>query len=253
MPRQSRKRSISGIYHVMMRGINRQSIFAEEGDKQRLLQIIKKYKAICDFLLFGYCFMDNHIHLLIKEGREPFSTTIKRISSSYVFWYNHKYDRCGHLFQERYKSEVVESDAYFLTVLRYIHQNPVKAGMVEKIQQYQWSSYHDYLMEQPKTADTKMALDMLSIDQSKAIELYNNFMWMYAEDFCMEDEEKLGVSDSYVKGHIALEETTRGAQLSRLQKNERNQIIQKLKSIKGVSIRQLARVTGISKSVIDRL
>lgn len=80
--------------------------------------------------------MSNHIHMLVREIEESISNTIKRVSSSYVFWYNKKYERCGHLFQERFKSEAVESDEYFLTVLRYIHQNPVKAGMTKSILDY---------------------------------------------------------------------------------------------------------------------
>ena len=74
--------------------------------------------------------------MLVREIEESISNTIKRVSSSYVFWYNKKYERCGHLFQERFKSEAVESDEYFLTVLRYIHQNPVKAGMTKSILDY---------------------------------------------------------------------------------------------------------------------
>jgi len=73
--------------------------------------------------------MGNHVHLLIKEGKEVLSNTMKRIGASYVHWYNWQYNRKGHLFQDRYKSEAVEDDAYFLTVLRYIHQNPLKAGL----------------------------------------------------------------------------------------------------------------------------
>jgi len=80
--------------------------------------------------------MGNHIHLLLKEGKESLATSMKRISTSYVYYYNWQYDRKGHLFQDRYKSEPVEDDAYFLTVLRYIHQNPLKAGLSDDISSY---------------------------------------------------------------------------------------------------------------------
>lgn len=88
--------------------------------------------------------MDNHVHILIREGKEPLSKVMKRIGVSYVYWYNWKYERNGHLFQDRYKSEPVEDDKYLLTVIRYIHQNPLKAGIVDSIDQYQWSSHHEY-------------------------------------------------------------------------------------------------------------
>lgn len=100
MPRDARARSESGIYHIMLRGINRQDIFLDEEDAERLLETIKKYKEVSKFNIFAYCVMSNHIHMLVREVEESISNTIKRISSSYVFWYNKKYERCEHLFQE---------------------------------------------------------------------------------------------------------------------------------------------------------
>lgn len=105
MPRQARERSRSGIYHIMLRGINRQNIFEEDEDRQRFIETLKYYKAISGYRLYGYCLMNNHIHLLMGENGESMSLGIKRISSSYVYWYNQKYNRCGHLFQERFKSD----------------------------------------------------------------------------------------------------------------------------------------------------
>ena len=82
-----------------------------------------------NYILYAYCLMSNHIHLLIREREDNIGMAIKRIASSYVYYYNHKYSRDGHLFRERFKSEPVNDIAYFITLLRYIHQNPVKAGM----------------------------------------------------------------------------------------------------------------------------
>jgi len=92
--------------------------------------------------------MSNHIHLVLKEGEEDLGTVFKRIGASYVYWYNWKYNRSGHLFQDRFKSEPVEDDTYFLTVLRYIHQNPIKAGITGNISNYPWSSYAEYIGRQ---------------------------------------------------------------------------------------------------------
>ena len=122
MPRHERKKSSSGIYHVMLRGINRQNIFEDNEDRQRFIDTVGYYKSISGYNLYGYCLMDNHVHLLVRETGESLPMGIKRISSSFVYWYNNKYDRCGHLFQERYKSEVVEDERYFLAVLRYIQK-----------------------------------------------------------------------------------------------------------------------------------
>ena len=88
--------------------------------------------------------MSNHFHLLIREREERVGETIKRIAGSYVYYYNRKYGRDGHLFKERFKSEPVNDMSYFTTLLRYIHQNPVKAGIVEHVREYEFSSWGEY-------------------------------------------------------------------------------------------------------------
>ncbi|SHK46794.1 transposase, partial [Paramaledivibacter caminithermalis] len=142
MGREKRKRSITGIYHIMLRGIDGQNIFIDDEDREKFMKAL--FKAKGQFLLYGYCLMDNHVHLLIKEDEE-IGTSIKRITVGCVQWHNNKYGRVGHLFQNRYKSEVVESEFYLLVLLRYIHQNPVKAKIVKTISEYKWSSYNNYI------------------------------------------------------------------------------------------------------------
>ena len=129
MPRQARKKSESRIYHVMLRGINQQQIFEEAEDCDKFLDVMRDCKEICQYDVYAYCIMGNHIHLLIKEGTETLEQVFKRICGRFVYWYNIKYRRVGHLFQDRFKSEPVDSNEYLLTVVRYIHQNPIKAGL----------------------------------------------------------------------------------------------------------------------------
>lgn len=89
--------------------------------------------------------LSNQIHLIIKEENEPIEQIVKRIAGSYVYWYNWKYYRKGPLFQDRFRSEAIEDERYLLTAIRYIHQNPVKAGLTEKIDEYEYSSYNEYV------------------------------------------------------------------------------------------------------------
>jgi putative transposase len=147
LPRKRRMKSHTGVYHIMLRGINKQTIFEEERDKRAFLKRLIKYKGICNYKIFGYCLMDNHVHLLMKETNESISDSLQRISSSYVYWYNLKYDRCGRLFQGRFKSETVENTASFKKVLRYIHQNPLKAGLAKDIYDNKWTSIHEYFKQ----------------------------------------------------------------------------------------------------------
>lgn len=94
------------IYHVMLRGINRQSIFESEDDKSKFISIVSEHRKSEKFRVFGYCLMDNHAHLLIQEGEDDISTVVKRISSSYVYWYNKKYERVCTCFKKDSKANV---------------------------------------------------------------------------------------------------------------------------------------------------
>ena len=109
------------------------------------------YRDICGFQLYAWCLMPNHVHLLIGESPqgETISQVMKRIGAKYVYWYNLCYERIGPLFQDRFKSEAVKDDAYFLTVLRYIHRNPLKVGIAAGLSVYLHSSYASYLAEDP--------------------------------------------------------------------------------------------------------
>ena len=248
MPRSARKKSPSGIYHVMLRGINRQSIFIDDEDNIRFLQILKECKKLSGFELYGYCLMGNHIHLLQKETEESTGQIVKRFASRYVLWFNRKYQRCGHLFQERYKSEAVESDAYFASVLRYIHQNPKKAGICDSIREYRWSSYNEYAGES-RIIDGELALGI--IGESKFEE------FMEEEDRSNDIMEYVGQKRILTDSELIMEiEDMIGIKAIMIQNEPRDKaenICRSILKIEGVSTRQLSRVTGVSKNIIWRL
>ncbi len=108
MPRNARQLSRTGIYHIIVRGINRQTIFFEDDDYQRYIDTIGRFVADGDAIVLGYCLMSNHVYLLIQEKNTAISKIMKRIGTSYAYRYNWKYERSGHVFQDRFKSENVE-------------------------------------------------------------------------------------------------------------------------------------------------
>jgi putative transposase len=126
MSRNQRRLSKTGIYHVMLRGNEKKNVFIDDEDKIKIIEVIENKKREKNFYLYAYCVMDNHIHLVIKEGAESISGIIKRIFVSYAMYFNKKYKRVGHVFQDRFKSEVVESDSYLLGLIKYVHKNPEK-------------------------------------------------------------------------------------------------------------------------------
>jgi putative transposase len=251
MSRKPRRKSRGGIYHIMLRGINRQTIFEDERDKYRLLETIEKFKEKSNFELYSYCFMDNHIHLLLKETEEPVSLIIKRISASYVYWYNNRYERCGHLFQDRFKSEAVETIPYFLTVLRYIHQNPLKAQIATNVFECRWTSIKEYLGNS-SIVDIDFALNLLSSDRNKALQIFNKYMQEVNGDQCLDDYVKVKLSDDEVREHLLEIGVPQSVHLQQMKKLDRDAILIKLRNLNGVSYQQLSRITGISKSVIAR-
>jgi len=251
LARVSRQKSNSGIYHVMLRGINKQIIFEDDEDRLRFLETLEYYRDICKFKLYSYCLMDNHVHILIKEIDESISSIIKKLCSSYVYWYNHKYQRCGHLFQDRFKSEVVESDIYLLTVIRYIHQNPLKAGIIKNIMDSKWTSHSQYVNKNT-FIDIDHALKVFSEDKEISISLYNKFLNELNADACLDYSEKTRISDNDVRNFIYKMGFTNVNEIQTLEKTSRDIIIRKLKEVEGTSLMQLSRITGISKSVIGR-
>jgi putative transposase len=252
LPRVARKLSNSGMYHVMVRGINRQDVFLDTEDVVRYLQTLQELKKDSSFSLYAYCFMSNHVHLLIKEGSIPLGLLMRRLGSSYVFWYNRKYDRIGYLFQDRYKSEAVEDESYFLTVLRYIHQNPIKAGIIKTISSYPWSSYPEYLSGEG-FADIEVPLTMLHTDPKKAIKAFIDFHKLINDDKCIEIDTKHLLSDQEAENIIIkLCCLKKASDLKHMEKLARDVFVKQLKGRHDLSTRQLERLTGIGRNAINR-
>lgn len=249
MPRLARERSSTGIYHVMLRGINRQVIFIDVEDRVRFLETVARYKKETGFELFAYCLIDNHIHLLIKENQTELPAVMRKIATSYANYFNCKHGRSGHLFQDRYKSEAVEDESYFYTVIRYIHQNPVKAG-ISGIEAYKWSSYNDYINE-GFIIDKGYFLDMLDVDRKSAVKKYISYMNEPNEDKCLDTQANKKLTDDEVCHVIKLIGKLGSiSDIHRLGSDRINEILRRAKEVEGLSVLQISRVTGINRSKI---
>lgn len=247
MPRTARKKSKTGIYHIILRGINQQQIFEDSEDFNKFLQILKDCKAISGFEIYAYCLMGNHIHLLIQEFKEPIEQIMKRIATRFVYWYNIKYQRIGHLFQDRFKSEPVEDDAYFLTVIRYIHQNPLKAGICKKLQDYHYSSYIDFLGN-PYLVNCDFVFD--KIDKEQFIDFNNEKSF----DKCLDIDDKplIKATDEQAKKIIEKYSKCKNvADFQKLPNNLKEKYIKKFHQ-NGISIRQIVRLSGESKGMVEK-
>jgi len=175
MARQARIKSNSGIYHVMIRGINKEKIFINELYKIKLLDIIREIKEEIDFSIIAYCIMDNHLHLLIKDNDDSLAIIMKKLNVKYAMFYNRLLNRYGYVFQNRFRSEAVENDRYLLGALRYIHNNPVKANITKNLLEYEWSSINDYINDDTQILCDKYLNIILNYfkDKNEFIEFHN--------------------------------------------------------------------------------
>ena len=145
MARTARPVSRTGIYHVMMRGVNKEAVFAQESDKKVLRHLFYAKKSSLEVVIYSYCIMNNHFHMLMQCPMEDLSKFFHLAVGAYAIYYNKTKDRSGHVFDNRYKSECVEEESYFWNCLRYIHNNPCKAGLTDIPHQYIYSSFQEYL------------------------------------------------------------------------------------------------------------
>jgi len=145
MPRNRRILYDNAIYHIVQRGHNKGKLFNREKDYRVFKDIIRTYKKRYDFDIYHYCIMSNHFHILIRVKKgEELPKIIQGITQSYSFYYRRTYDFTGYVYQNRYKSFLIEDDAYLLECGRYIERNPLRANIVKQSSQYHWSSYRFY-------------------------------------------------------------------------------------------------------------
>ena len=171
---------------------------------------------------------------------------------SYVCWHNWQYNRKGHLFQDRYKSEAVEDDACFLTVLCYIHQNPLKAGLTDDITSYKWSSYQEYITE-TKRVNVGFALSLFAKEKDKAIEKFKRFNNESNNDQCLDlPKKRITISDKKIKNLVLKKYHLELALFHNVSLQKQSEVLKYLKELDGSSLRQLSRLTGSTVNKIFR-
>lgn len=246
MGRQARQMSESGFYHIVLRGVNRQHLFEDDRDYLYFIDSLKSLKAELVFEVHAYCLMSNHVHLLLREKQlGDISIIMKRLLTKYAMFFNRQYERCGTLFSNRYKSIPVETDEYFVPLISYIHQNPVKAGIVKKLEEYSFSSFIDYVRG-GDFADTDFSLNLLGKNE-----------WLRLHQVIQSDNidtvDKMRLSEEEIRRRILQYTDGRDPhEMISLTKQERNEFLKQLKEREGLSVRQIERATGISRGVVAK-
>jgi len=177
MARKPRIEYEGAFFHVITRGNQRQRLFKGDDDFQKYISLLAFYKERYKYSLYAYALMSNHVHLLIETRQIPPSKILQGINQSYTMYFNRKYKTVGHLFQGRYKAILCDKDAYLLSLIKYIHLNPVKAKIAKAAGGYRWSSHRSYDKQQKNNiVDTDPVLRMFSENKSQARKLYMAYM-----------------------------------------------------------------------------
>ena len=245
MSRHARQINDTGYYHVIVRGIGRQLLFEDAADYRYYLLLLERYSKETEVAICAYCLMENHVHLLVRDAGGGLPLFMKKMGISYAAFFNKKYDRTGHLFQDRYRSESVTDDAYFLTVNRYILKNPQEAGIC-RYSDYPWSSYKLF-DDKSSFVDTSLLSSMLG-----GYERYDEYLSEESDDFCMEyypaklSDER---AKEIIKKKLGVES---GVILQKYDRRSRDEAIVCLSNA-GLSERQIERLTGISRRIIHEI
>lgn len=247
MPRARRKQSESSIYHVINRGEGRQIIFEDDSDRSFFMSRLDDLLTEEGGTLIAWCLMDNHFHLLMNVPFDSLGTLMHRLQTCYAGRFNRVHQHDGAVFGGRFKSEPVETDEYLLTVVRYIHQNPLKAGLGDL--DYRWSSYREYCGNAIHV-DPSLVLGM-----SGGIEGFRLFhMAEHGDEGCLDVESlpRRGLSDADAKRITdALLGEGVSASIKGMDRTARDAALVELKSA-GLSVRQIQRLTGISLGTISK-
>lgn len=189
MPRAAREKCGNSIYHICVRGNNKQDIFLDNEDREEYLKRVRNYEERYKMRIYAYCLMTNHVHLLIYDNDQDISKFMQGLSLSYVIYFNKKYGRTGHLFQDRFTSVIMKNDMQLIYVSRYIHLNPVRANMVHRASEYRWSSYSAYEIGNDKRniIDCAFLLGYFSTRVDEARDLYRKYINNSMNDVLVEE------------------------------------------------------------------
>lgn len=222
-PRKPRIEYPGAFYHIMCRGNNGEYIFTEE-EKAEYMKLIAKYKERYKFKVYAYCIMDNHAHLLIESGDVPISKIMQGIQQSFTQYYNKKYNRTGHVFQQRYKAQLCDKERYLWQLIKYIHYNPVEAGFNQGLN-YKWSSHRSYIAgRNDNLVEVSFILSMLSENPAVAQKEYGNFMNIKLETVSIEEyqavskwedgSKSLEIKNRKIKLEVIIDEVCKEAKVS---------------------------------------
>ena len=249
MSKKYRKESEANLYHVVARGIAQQILFEDDNDRQYFGSCMRRY--LCDYRveLYAWCFMSNHVHLLLHARKEVMAKFMRQLLSTYARYFNGRHGRSGHVFEGRYDSVAIEDEPQLLTAIRYIHRNPLSIPK-QDIYTYTWSSYREYL-DTPFITTTDEVMNLFA---SKDDFVRFHEEWAEASPTPQKTttaSRRMLIDDEavvYAQQLLGVDSVT---DIAALPKSMRDKCLACLKQ-NGFSISQIARLTGIGRNIVQR-
>jgi putative transposase len=218
MPRAPRVHVSGGLYHVILRGNHQEPLFDVTADYRLFEELLARALLRYGARVHAYCWMTNHVHMAAQAGDAPLGRLIQTVASVYARRKQRKIPTTGHLFERRYRATLVDTDAYWLALIRYIHRNPIEAGMVSDCADYRWSSHSSYLgRESPPWLTTAPTLAMFGNSRATAIAAYRSFVTADdAEAATLEDGQTAAGAGSEKLATFELESLRNGRSLEQV-------------------------------------
>lgn len=261
MPRKLRKLNDSGIYHIVIQGYNGATIFKDKSDKEFFINILSLNALQNNMKVFAYCIMDNHAHLLIWDFNNILSILMKEITKKYAYYLNKKYERAGKVFHDRFRSETIEDTKDLLSILDFIHNDPIRTNLVNHPSHYKWSSYNSYLY------NDNIDNCFVSINELINRLSLNNYNYKYTlcviDDTCnykfmdcnsvssnktisSENEAKIFIKEFLENKNETLESIKTNWQL-------RYALVHELKEKSNLSIRTIAELLSLTRGIVQNI
>lgn len=246
MVRVARQVSGSGYYHVVLRGSGRQVIFEDDADRRAFLLAAQRCLVGAGVAVVAWCLMDNHAHLIVRDDADCLSGAVHRLATTYARRYNVRTGHVGHVFQERFRSSPIEDEAYLLEAVRYVHNNPEKAGVC-RAEEYPWSSYPDYRgrPHEELAVERDVVLGLLGGEEGFA-----EFCRASAGPYRPPSGARLDDGEALEAARRVLGEVTL-AEVRTLPPARRNALLRALRD-EGLSVRQVERLTGVGRNIVAR-
>jgi len=251
MPRKNRRDSGTGYFHIVVQGNNKGYIFHKDHTKSTYSCILWKYSEAYKISISGWCFMSNHVHLLVCGGSADVSEWMKVVNHKFTMTYHRSHNTSGHIFQGRFFCAPIDEESYLKRVLRYIHMNPVKAGIVLAVEDYNWSSYNNYL-ENKRSSELQ---DVYDLFQNEMHYKYYHKLQDYHEYMDCDEDIKRNrdqVIKEIVNMHLAKfrENSVEAGIRDGLQKRS---LILALGKLSWISLRDISRTVGVATYEVKKI